>query len=281
MPYGDLAAQAVQRFAELEDLTKHKCTIEEIEEYEPHIKNGCVVYAGVDYGAILKEAEKEADVILWDGGNNDTPFYKPDLHIVLADPLRPGHEMTYFPGDVNFKMADTIIINKMGQAKKEDVDSILGNAKKINPSATVVPCNSPVTVTDPDAIKGKRVLVVEDGPTLTHGGMKIGAGIVAAQQHGVKELVDPRPYLVGTLKETFEHYTEIGTLLPAMGYGDQQCKDLETTINQCDCDLVVIGTPIDLGRIIKIDKPSVRVVYELEERDGAQLEGLVKKAIGE
>jgi predicted GTPase len=278
MPYGDLAAQAVQRFAKIEDLKKHDCTIEEIEEYEPHIKNGCVVYAGVDYGAILKEAEKEADVILWDGGNNDTPFYKPDLHLVIADPLRAGHEMSYFPGDVNFKMANVIVVNKMDQAKQEDVDSILANKEKVNPKAEVVLADSPLTIADPSAINGKRVLVVEDGPTLTHGGMKIGAGVVAAQANGAKELVDPRPYLVGTLKETFEKYTEIGTLLPAMGYGDQQCADLQATINACDCDLVVIGTPIDLGRIVKIDKPSVRVTYELEERE-PKLEELVKKAV--
>ncbi|MHC4942347.1 MAG: cyclic 2,3-diphosphoglycerate synthase [Planctomycetota bacterium] len=280
MPYGDLAAQAVQRFAELADLEKHKCTIEEIEEYEPHIKNGGVVYAGVDYGAILKEAEKEADVILWDGGNNDTPFYKPDLHVVVADPLRPGHEMSYFPGDVNFKMGNLIIINKMDQAKTEDVESILANLKNVNPKAAVVKADSPLTVADPSQIKDKRVLVVEDGPTLTHGGMKIGAGTVAARQHGAKELVDPRPYLVGTLKETFQKYPDIGTLLPAMGYGDEQCADLQATIDKCDCDVVVIGTPIDLGRIIKIGKPSVRVLYELAERDGNQMEDLVKKAIG-
>ncbi|MFH2002163.1 MAG: cyclic 2,3-diphosphoglycerate synthase [Planctomycetota bacterium] len=279
MPYGDLAAQAVQRFAKLEDLKKHECTIEEIEEYEPHIKNGCVVYAGVDYGAILAEAEKEADVIMWDGGNNDTPFYKPDLHIVIADPLRAGHEMTYYPGNVNFKMASTIIINKMDQAKEADVQSIINNQKKVNPKAILVKCDSPVGVTDPGAIKGKRVLVVEDGPTLTHGGMKIGAGVVAAKANGAKELVDPRPFLKGTLKGTFAKYTEIGTLLPAMGYGEQQCADLEATINATDCDLVVIGTPIDLGRIIKINKPSVRVTYELAEREGNVLEDLVKKAI--
>jgi predicted GTPase len=280
MPYGDLAKQAVQRFATLDDLVKHECTIEEIEEYEPHIKNGCVVYAGVDYGAILAEAEKEADVVMWDGGNNDTPFYKPDLHIVIADPLRPGHEMTYFPGDVNFRMASVIIINKMDQAESKDVDSIIANQKKVNPDAIVVKANSPVTVTDPDAIKGKRVLVVEDGPTLTHGGMKIGAGVVAAKASGAKELVDPRPFLKGTLKGTFEKYKDIGTLLPAMGYGEEQCADLEATINACDCDLVVIGTPIDLGRIIKINKPSVRVTYELEEREGNQLEDLVRQATG-
>lgn len=279
MPYGDLAAQAVQRFAEIEDLVKHNCTIEEIEEYEPHIKNGGVVYAGVDYGAILAEAEKEADVILWDGGNNDTPFYKADLHVVVADPLRAGHEMTYFPGNINFALGDVIVINKMDQAEEDDVNKILENLKKMNPEAKVVKANSPLFVADSDAIRGKRVLVVEDGPTLTHGGMKIGAGVVAAKQYGAKELVDPRPYLKGTLKETFETYPDIGTLLPAMGYGAQQCKDLEDTINGCDCDLVVIGTPIDLGRIVKIKKPVVRVVYELEERE-PKLEEMIKKAIG-
>jgi len=278
MPYGDLAEQAVQRFAKIEDLTKHKCTIEEIEEYEPHIKAGGVVYAGVDYGAILEQAEKEADVILWDGGNNDTPFYKPDLYCVIADPLRPGHEISYFPGDENFKRANVIIINKMDQAKQEDVDSILANKEKLNPNAEVVFADSPLTVADPSAIEGKRVLVVEDGPTLTHGGMKIGAGIVAAKANNAKELVDPRPFLKGSLKGTFEKYTEIGQLLPAMGYGDQQCADLEATINATDCDMVVIGTPIDLGRIVKINKPSVRVTYELAERE-PKLEGMIKKII--
>ena len=278
MPYGNLSEQAVQRFATIEDLKKHKCTIEEIEEYEPHIKSGFVVYAGVDYGAILEQAEKEADVILWDGGNNDTPFYKPDLFVTLADPLRPGHETSYFPGDVNFRMADAVVINKMDQAKDEDVDTVLENLRKVNPDAVVVKADSPITVADPDAIKGKRVLVVEDGPTLTHGGMKIGAGTVAAQTHGAAELVDPRPWVVGTIADTFEKYSDIGTLLPAMGYGDQQCADLEETIRRCECDLVVIGTPIDLARVIKIDKPSVRVTYELAEREPV-LKSMIEKIL--
>ncbi len=279
MPYGDLAEQAVQRFAEIEDLKKHKCTIEEIEEYEPHIRNGCVVYAGVDYGAILEQAEKEADVIIWDGGNNDTPFYKPDLYITLADPLRPGHELSFYPGDENFKRANMILINKMDQAEEKDVASILANLEKLNPTATVVKANSPCTASDPDAVKGKRVLVVEDGPTLTHGGMKIGAGTVAAKQCGAAEIVDPRPWVTGTIAETFEKYTEIGVVLPAMGYGDQQCADLEETINRVECDLVVIGTPIDLGRIVKINKPSVRVTYELQEREEGQIRSAIEKIL--
>ena len=279
MPYGDLAKQAVQRFGELSDLEKHECTIEEIEEYEPHIKSGSVVYAGVDYGAILADAEKEADVVLWDGGNNDTSFYKADLYLTIADPLRPGHELTHFPGDENFKRAHAIIINKMDSAKAEDVETILENKKTLNPDAVTVKCNSPVTVTDPDMIKGKRVLVVEDGPTLTHGGMKIGAGTVAAKQHGAAEIVDPRPYVVGEMAETFKIYPEIGVVLPAMGYSEQQCADLEETIRRCECDAVVIGTPIDLGRIIKIDKPSTRVTYELEEQEPGILKSMIEKAV--
>ena len=279
MPYGDLAKQAVQRFGELGDLEKHECTIEEIEEYEPHIKSGSVVYAGVDYGAILAEAEKEADVVLWDGGNNDTSFYKADLYLTIADPLRPGHELTHFPGDENFKRAHAIIINKMDSAKPEDVETILENKKTLNPDAVTIKCNSPVTVTDPDMIKGKRVLVVEDGPTLTHGGMKIGAGTVAAKQHGAAEIVDPRPYVVGEMAETFEIYPEIGVVLPAMGYSDQQCADLEETIRRCECDSVIIGTPIDLGRIIKIDKPSTRVTYELEEQEPGVLKSMIEKVV--
>jgi len=280
MPYGDLAAQAVQRFGAIEDLKKHECTIEEIEEYEPHIKNGFVVYAGVDYGAILAEAEKEADVILWDGGNNDTPFYKPDLFITIADPLRPGHETSYFPGDVNFKKADVILINKMDQAEEANVNSILQNKEKLNADAVVIKADSPVTAADPSLIEGKRVLVVEDGPTLTHGGMKIGAGTVAAKMHGAAEIVDPRPYVVGTIAETFKIYPEIGVVLPAMGYGEQQCRDLEETIRRCDCDTVIIGTPIDLGRIISIDKPSVRITYELAEREDGVLKSLIEKVVG-
>ena len=265
MPYGDLAKQISQRFAKLSDLKKHKCTIEEMEEYEPHIKTGTICYAGVDYGEILKNAEKEADVIVWDGGNNDTPFYEPDLWIVVTDPHRAGHEITYFPGMTNFISADVIVINKMETADSEDIEILRENIATFNPDATVIEGASPVFVDDPKVIKGKRVLVVEDGPTLTHGGMTYGAGIVAALKFGAAEFVDPRPYLKGTLKGTFEKYPDIGTLLPAMGYGEKQVKDLNATINAVKCDSVVIGTPIDLRRIVEIKKPSTRVRYELQE----------------
>ena len=265
MPYGDLAKQISQRFAKLSDLKKHKCTIEEMEEYEPHIKTGTICYAGVDYGEILKNAEKEADVIVWDGGNNDTPFYEPDLWIVVADPHRAGHEITYFPGMTNFISADVIVINKMETADSEDIEILRENIATFNPDATVIEGASPVFVDDPKVIKGKRVLVVEDGPTLTHGGMTYGAGIVAALKFGAAEFVDPRPYLKGSLKGTFEKYPDIGTLLPAMGYGEKQVKDLNATINAVKCDSVVIGTPIDLRRIVEIKKPSTRVRYELQE----------------
>ena len=265
MPYGDLEAQKVQRFATLDDLVKHKCTIEEMEEYEPHIAMGSIIYSGVDYEAILREAEKEADVIIWDGGNNDMSFYKPDLLITVVDPLRPGHEMGYYPGEVNFRTADVIVINKIDSAYPDDVEYILNNVFEFNPTAQVVLAASALMVDAPELIKGKNVLVVEDGPTLTHGEMQIGAGTVAARRNGAAELVDPRAWTVGTITETFEKYPEIGTLLPAMGYGDQQMKDLETTINAVECDSIVIGTPIDLGRFIKINKPSTRVYYELAE----------------
>ncbi|MDD3647698.1 MAG: cyclic 2,3-diphosphoglycerate synthase [Candidatus Dojkabacteria bacterium] len=277
MPYGDLAAQAVQRFAELEDLRKHKCTIEEMEEYEPHIAIGSVIYAGVDYQAILDEAEKEADVIIWDGGNNDMSFYKPDLTIVVADPLRAGHEISYYPGEVNFRLADVIIINKVDSAKPEDVQTVEKNAQEYNPKAKVIKAESIVTVENPELIKGKRVLVVEDGPTLTHGEMKIGAGVVAAERNGAVEIIDPKEYAVGKLKATFEHYPNIGGILPAMGYGEQQMKDLEETINKVDCDAVVIGTPIDLGRFIKIDKPHTRVKYDLSEEAKNELKDIIKE----
>ncbi len=275
MPYGDLSKQICQRFATIEDMEKHKCTIEEMEEYEPHIAMGAVVYAGVDYEKILREAEKEADVVLWDGGNNDTPFYRPDLFITVADPHRAGHELTYYPGRVNFEYADVIVINKIDSAEQKGIDTVVANAKEHNPGAKVVMARSPLTVEKPELIKGKRVLVIEDGPTLTHGGMKIGAGMVAAQQHEAAEIVDPRPYTVGTITETFRKYPNIGTLLPAMGYGPQQIKDLEETVNACECDSVVIGTPIDLGRIIKINKPHTRVMYELEEVGSPNLEELL------
>ncbi|OGN08600.1 MAG: GTPase [Candidatus Yanofskybacteria bacterium RIFCSPHIGHO2_02_FULL_39_10] len=276
MPYGDLAKQAVQRFAKIEDLKKHKCTIEEMEEYEPHIAMGSVIYAGVDYGKILEQAEKEADVIIWDGGNNDTSFYKPDVTITVADPLRAGHEVSYYPGEINFRLADMILINKVDSADAEDVATVVSNAKKFNPKAIVLKAESKITVDDPSQIKGKKVLVVEDGPTLTHGEMKIGAGTVAAQRFGASKLVDPRPFISGSIRGTFNKYPNIGTLLPAMGYGNAQMKDLEATINRIDCDSVVIGTPINLARFIKINKPFVRVKYDLSSASSGALIKLLK-----
>jgi len=278
MPYGDLVAQKVQRFATVEDLAKHKCTIEEMEEYEPHVVRGNVIYAGVDYEAILRAAEQDpdgCDVVLWDGGNNDFPFYKPDLNVTVVDPHRPGHELSYYPGEVTLRMADVAVINKMDSAGPEAIQIVRENIEKIAPNAIVVDGASPLKVDDPEVIKGKKVLVVEDGPTLTHGEMKIGAGTVAAMKFGAKELVDPRPYTVGKLSETFEIYPNIGELLPAMGYSDQQLKDLETTINNTDCEAVVIGTPIDLQRIVKIDKPATRVYYDLQEIGQPDLIGII------
>ena len=272
MPYGDLVKQKVQRYAILDDLKTHHCTIEEMEEYEPHILAGSVVYAGIDYQAILDEAEKEADFILWDGGNNDLPFYKPDLFIVVVDPHRPGHELAYFPGESNFRMADVIIINKVDTAESYNVDIVMENIQQTNPGAMIIKANSPITLEDPSVIVGKRCLIVEDGPTVTHGEMKYGAGTVAAKKFGASEIIDPRPWIVGTITKTFEKYPEIGILLPAMGYGGKQIKDLEQTINSVDCDVVVIGTPIDLRRIITINKPSVRVTYKLEEIGSPNLE---------
>jgi predicted GTPase len=280
MPYGDLAKQKVQRFATLEDLELHDCTIEEMEEYEPHIVRGSVVYAGVDYKAILDQAEEEADVILWDGGNNDLPFYKPDLFIVVADPHRAGHEMSYFPGESNLRMADVVVINKMDSARQEDVAKLKKNIDAVNPGATVIEANSPVSVDDSEIISGKRCLVIEDGPTLTHGEMKFGAGTVAAEKFGAAEIIDPRPWIEGTIADTFEKYPAIGKVLPAMGYGGQQVKDLEATINAVDCDVVVIGTPIDLRRIISIDKPSVRVTYDLAEIGSPDLADVLKPFLG-
>lgn len=265
MPYGDLAAQAVQRFASYEDLDRHHCTIEEREEYEPHLKMGTIVYAGVDYAAILEKAQAEADVVLWDGGNNDTPFYKPDLHIVVADPLRPGHEVKYYPGETNVRMADVVVINKIGTARPEDVESVRRSIREVNPQAEIIDAASPIFVEDASVIRGKRVLCIEDGPTLTHGGMTIGAGVVAAQRFGAKAIVDPRPFLRGSLIDTFKKYPDIGTLLPAMGYGEKQTRDLEATINATDCDAVIIATPIDLRRLVKLNKPATRVTYELQE----------------
>jgi len=265
MPYGDLAVQAVQRFAALDDLVKHKCTIEEMEEYEPHIDSGTIVYAGIDYEAIVRKAEKEADIILWDGGNNDLPFYQTDLLIVVADPHRVGHEETYYPGETNLRMADVVVINKIDSATAENVEKLKQIINRVNPSASIVDAESPITVEDSTIISGKKVLVVEDGPTLTHGEMKFGAGVVAAEKFGASELIDPRKYTVGKLSETFDHYPKIGTLLPAMGYGDEQIKDLETTINNTECQGVIIGTPIDLRRIIDIKHPCTRVTYDLQE----------------
>jgi len=268
MPYGDLVAQRVQRFAELGDMEKHNCTIEEMEEYEPHIVGGNVLYAGVDYQAILKAAEEDpkgCDVIIWDGGNNDFPFFKPDLMITVADPHRPGHEVLYYPGEICLRIADVVVINKIDSAAPADILKVRESIAKVNPNATVVDAASPIQVDNPKVIKGKRVLVIEDGPTLTHGEMTYGAGTVAAQRYGATELVDPRPYTVGSITEVFKHYPHIETLLPAMGYSKQQLKDMKATINKVDCDAVVVGTPIDLSRIIDIRKPNTRVYYELQE----------------
>jgi predicted GTPase len=265
MPYGDLTKQICQRFGKLSDLDKHHCTIEEREEYEPHIMRGNIVYAGVDYGIILKEAEKEADVIVWDGGNNDIPFYRPELHITVVDPHRPGHEISYFPGETNLLLADVVVINKIDTANFENIEDVRMNIKEKNPKATVIDAASPIFVDRPELIRDKKVLVVEDGPTLTHGEMTYGAGVVAAEKFGAKELVDPRPYVVGDIAKTFEKYPHIGTLLPAIGYGEKQISDLEKTINKTKCDSVVIATPVDLRRFLKINKPSTRIQYELEE----------------
>ncbi len=284
MPYGDLAAQKVQRFATLDDLKKHKCTIEEMEEYEPHIERGNIIYAGVDYEEILRAAENDpdgCDVIIWDGGNNDFSFYEPDLSITVLDPHRPGHELSYYPGEVNLRTSDVAVINKIDSADAGSIKQVEDNIERANPSAIVIKANSKITVDDPDMIKDKRVLVVEDGPTLTHGEMKIGAGTVAAERFGAKEMVDPRPYIVGKLIETFNTYKDIGKLLPAMGYGEQQLKDLEETINNTDCDCVLIGTPIDLSRVINIDKPYTRVHYELDEVGTPNLETVLDEFIKE
>ncbi len=271
MPYGDLRAQAVQRFSSYEDFEKHQCTIEEREEYEPLVEKGIIVYAGVDYGKILEAAEEEADVIVWDGGNNDTPFYYPDVHIVLFDPHRPGHELLYYPGETNMLMANIAIINKVDTASPENVEQVRSNIQKHAPNAKILLAESPVLVKDPERISGRRVLVVEDGPTLTHGEMTFGAGVIAARTFGASELVDPRPHAVGTMAETYRKYPHIGPLLPAMGYGPKQLADLEETINQADCDLVLFATPIHLTRIISINKPTLRVRYEYRDRRGSSL----------
>ncbi len=282
MPYGNLVEQKVQRYAVVADLEKHKCTVEEMEEYEPHVVRGNVIYAGVDYEAILRAAEKDpsgCDVILWDGGNNDFPFYNPDLMITVTDPHRAGHELKYYPGEVTLRLADVVVINKMDSASPEDIQTVRESIEKVAPKAVVIDGASPIKVDNPSIIKGKRVLVVEDGPTLTHGEMKIGAGVVAARKYGAAELIDPRPFTVGKLSETFEKYPNIGTLLPAMGYGEQQLKDLEKTINNTDCDSVVIGTPIDLNRIIKIKKPNTRVYYDLQEIGSPNLEEVLDEFV--
>jgi len=276
MPYGDLVKQKVQRFATLDDLKKHECTIEEIEEYEPHIARGGVIYAGVDYEAILRQAEKEADVILWDGGNNDMPFYKADVIFTVVDPHRAGHELTYYPGNTSLRLADCVVVNKIDSADAAKILEVINNSKSINPNASIIEAASPLTVDSPELINGKRVLVVEDGPTLTHGEMKYGAGTVAAQKLGAKEIVDPRPFTVASITATYQKYPNIGILLPAMGYGDQQVKDLEETINKVDCDSVIIGTPIDLGRILKINKPSTRVMYDLQEIGSVTVQSVLK-----
>lgn len=265
MPYGDLVKQKVQRYASIDDLHTHNCTVEEMEEYEPHIVEGTIIYAGVDYEAILRQAEKEADVIVWDGGNNDTSFYKPDLTITVVDPHRPGHEISYYPGATNVRLADVIVVNKVDSATHEGIETVIAHASAVNPAATFVHAASPITVEDPSIIAGKRVLVVEDGPTLTHGEMQYGAGVLAARQFGAAEILDPRRYAVGSIAETYKKYPGIGVLLPAMGYGREQMKDLEETIAQVPCDAVIIGTPIDLRRVISITKPSVRVTYSLQE----------------
>ena len=277
MPYGDLRKQVCQRFATFEDLDKYECTIEEREEYEPHLRNGIVVYAGVDYEKILREAEKEADIIVWDGGNNDLPFYKPDLHIVVADPHRPGHELRYHPGEANLRMADVVVINKVDTAKPENIEKVEENIRAVNPKAIIIKAESPMTVENPELIKDKRVLVIEDGPTLTHGEMPYGIGAIAAEKFGAKELIDPRPYAVGSIVEAYKKYTHLGPILPALGYGEQQIKELEETINRAPCEVVVVGTPIDLRKLIKINRPAVYVRYELQEVGSPNLKEILEE----
>ncbi|RXG62858.1 GTPase [Candidatus Atribacteria bacterium 1244-E10-H5-B2] len=279
MPYGDLREQIWQRYENYADLDRYNCTIEEREEYEPHLDRGNILYAGVDYQEILKRAEKGVDIIVWDGGNNDLPFYKPDVHIVVTDPHRAGHEMTYYPGEANLRMADVVVMNKIDTADLDKINRLRENIHQLAPEAILIEAASPLTVDHPELIRGKRVLVVEDGPTLTHGEMKFGAGIVAAQKYGAKEIIDPRPYAVGTIKDTYTKYPGIGTLLPAMGYGKKQIQELEDTINAVDCDIVIIGTPIDLSRIVKINKKSIRVKYELQEIGRPSLEEVLSQKI--
>ncbi|MBE0520757.1 MAG: GTPase [Candidatus Methanoperedenaceae archaeon] len=276
MPYGDLVKQAVMRFATMDDCIRNACTIEEREEYEPYICCGTVVYSGVDYEKILREAEKEADVIIWDGGNNDTPFYRPDLHIVVADPHRAGHELTYYPGSVNVRLADVVIINKVDSARREDVELVARNVRSLNGKALIIKAKSVITADKPGLIKGKRVIVVEDGPTLTHGEMSFGAGVIAAQKYGAGEVIDPRPFAIGSISDVYKKYPHLGSVLPAMGYSGSQIQELENTLNLAVCDTVIAGTPIDLGNLLKLNKPVVRIRYELEEVD-VKLDGLVDK----
>ncbi len=280
MPYGDLVKQRVQRFASYDDLDKYECTIEEREEYEPHLDNGVIVYAGVDYADILAQAEKEVDIILWDGGNNDFAFYVPDFYIVVADPHRPGHEVSYYPGETNLHLADAFVINKVDTAEPDNVIKVRESLNRVNPEAVVIEAASPLFVDDPSAIKGKRVLVLEDGPTLTHGEMKYGAGWVAARRFNAAEIVDPRPFAVGSIAETYKKYPDTGPILPAMGYGDAMVSDLEKTINKADVDLVISATPIDLTRIIKVNKPMQRVRYELQEIGKPDLKDLLTEKFG-
>ncbi|MFQ5672715.1 MAG: cyclic 2,3-diphosphoglycerate synthase [Nitrospinales bacterium] len=276
MPYGNLEKQKVQRFASIADLTAHNCTIEEMEEYEPYIDLGCPIFAGVDFQAILQQAEQEADIIVWDGGNNDLPFYRPDLEIVVTDPHRAGHELAYYPGEANLKRAHVVVINKVDTADYKDIETVRNNARRVNPDAVLIEAASPLSVEGGAQIGGRRVLVVEDGPTLTHGGMKYGAGVIAAERYGAKKIIDPRPWVSATIKQTFDQYPAIGNVLPAMGYGKEQMRDLQNTINAADCDLVIIGTPIDLSRVIDIRKPSVRVKYELQEIGSPTLESVLQ-----
>jgi predicted GTPase len=279
MPYGDLAAQKVQRFETLEDMRRHKCTIEEMEEYEPHLQEGFIVYAGVDYGEVLERAQGEGDVVLWDGGNNDLPFFEPDIHITVADPHRPGHELTYFPGRINLLMADVVVINKEDTARPEDIDTVRASVRALNPRATIVDAASPIFLDHAESIEGKRVLVVEDGPTLTHGEMQYGSGTVTARKFGASEIVNPREYAQGKIAEIFTKYPRIGALLPAVGYGDEQVRDLERTIRRVPCDVVIIATPVDLTRIIRIDKPMLRVRYELQEIGKPDLDDIIRQRL--
>jgi predicted GTPase len=277
MPYGDLKEQIVQKFSTLEDLDKHKCTIEEREEYEPHILRGNTVFAGVDYGMILKQAEKISDIIVWDGGNNDLPFYEPDLHIVVVDPFRAGDEMTYHPGETNVRLADVVLVNKVDTAPRSGIELLKDNIKTLNPKAVVLDAASPTSVDKPELVNNKAVVVIEDGPTLTHGGMSFGAGIVAAKKYHAKEIVDPKPYAVGSIKESYAKYPQMGNLIPALGYGKKQIKELEASINNTPADSIVMATPVDLRKFTKLNKPAAKIEYELEERSGPSLENILKK----